>query len=300
MADIKELAISYWRMDKWLNNANVERKMAASSALRSIKKYLDSNGIEVLDLTDQKFDSGLAVDVINNDIPEGTQEDCALISEMIKPIIMQNGSVIQFGQVSIGLTVKKPVENNPAKTETPADSKGVDSSKFTEELAKLKDYIKSRPSRKTKAVLAIGSALLVLVVLLNTVLLFAFKNNLSKEIKNNTMQINECIQQNTENIPEPDLDALNDTLDEIKKSVATNSEKIDSLIKQYNAKVENEVHLQKYTVQKGDNLYNICVQHGIDYNQNINIITSLNGLENPNLIRIGQILILPITETEEN
>ena len=300
MADIKELAISYWRMDKWLNNANVERKMAASSALRSIKKYLDSNGIEVLDLTGQKFDSGLAVDVINNDIPEGTQEDCALISEMIKPIIMQNGSVIQFGQVSIGLTVKKPVENNPAKTETPADSKGVDSSKFTEELAKLKDYIKSRPSRKTKAVLAIGSALLVLVVLLNTVLLFAFKNNLSKEIKNNTMQINECIQQNTENIPEPDLDALNDTLDEIKKSVATNSEKIDSLIKQYNAKVENEVHLQKYTVQKGDNLYNICVQHGIDYNQNINIITSLNGLENPNLIRIGQILILPITETEEN
>ena len=274
--------------------------MAASSALRSIKKYLDSNGIEVLDLTGQKFDSGLAVDVINNDIPEGTQEDCALISEMIKPIIMQNGSVIQFGQVSIGLTVKKPAENNPAKTETPADSKGVDSSKFTEELAKLKDYIKSRPSRKTKAVLAIGSALLVLVVLLNTVLLFAFKNNLSKEIKNNTMQINECIQQNTENIPEPDLDALNDTLDEIKKSVATNSEKIDSLIEQYNAKVENEVHLQKYTVQKGDNLYNICVQHGIDYNQNINIITSLNGLENPSLIRIGQILILPVTETEEN
>ena len=39
--DLKDLAISYWRMERWVNNINAERKMAANSALRTIKKYLD-------------------------------------------------------------------------------------------------------------------------------------------------------------------------------------------------------------------------------------------------------------------
>ena len=120
--DIKELAISYWRMEKWLNNTNVERKMAANSALRSIKRYLEGNKIEVLDLVGQHFDSGLAVDVINNDVPEGTDDSKIIISETIKPIIMQEGAVIQFGQVSIGTAVK-PVASNEEKSNVDNDDK---------------------------------------------------------------------------------------------------------------------------------------------------------------------------------
>ena len=47
MADISEIAVAAWRLEKWLDNVNVERKMAAKSALRAIKKYLQENNIEV-------------------------------------------------------------------------------------------------------------------------------------------------------------------------------------------------------------------------------------------------------------
>ena len=42
-ADIKELAVAAWRLEKWLDNLVADRKMAAKSALRSIKKYISKN-----------------------------------------------------------------------------------------------------------------------------------------------------------------------------------------------------------------------------------------------------------------
>ena len=46
-ADIKELAVAAWRLEKWLDNLVADRKMAAKSALRSIKKYISASGVEV-------------------------------------------------------------------------------------------------------------------------------------------------------------------------------------------------------------------------------------------------------------
>ncbi len=37
--NIKDLATAVWRLEKWIDNVNVERKMAAISSLRNIKKY---------------------------------------------------------------------------------------------------------------------------------------------------------------------------------------------------------------------------------------------------------------------
>ena len=119
MADITEIAVAAWRLEKWLDNVNVERKMAAKSALRSIKKYLQEKEIEVVDLTGAKFDVGLAITVVNNESEE-TDEDKLLIREMVKPIIKEKGAVIQYGQVILGDEVKKPkvinvVEETPAR-----------------------------------------------------------------------------------------------------------------------------------------------------------------------------------------
>ncbi|MEO8752842.1 MAG: peptidoglycan DD-metalloendopeptidase family protein [Casimicrobiaceae bacterium] len=41
-----------------------------------------------------------------------------------------------------------------------------------------------------------------------------------------------------------------------------------------------------YTVKRGDTLYQIALDHGLDYKE----FAAWNGLENPNLIRIGQVL----------
>lgn len=111
MADISEIAVAAWRLEKWLDNVNVERKMAAKSALRAIKKYLQENNIEAIDLTGAKFDVGLAVSVVNNESDE-TDEDKLIIREMVKPIIKENGAVIQYGQVILGDEVKQPKANN--------------------------------------------------------------------------------------------------------------------------------------------------------------------------------------------
>ena len=74
-ADIKELAVAAWRLEKWLDNLNSDRKMAAKSALRSIKKYIAALAVEVVDPVGSKFDPGLAIEVVNNDDDEIVVKD---------------------------------------------------------------------------------------------------------------------------------------------------------------------------------------------------------------------------------
>jgi lipoprotein NlpD len=45
---------------------------------------------------------------------------------------------------------------------------------------------------------------------------------------------------------------------------------------------------QTYTVKKGDTLHAIALDHGLDYRE----LATWNGIENPNLIRVGQVLRL--------
>lgn len=51
-----------------------------------------------------------------------------------------------------------------------------------------------------------------------------------------------------------------------------------------------------YTVQSGDTLGKICSKFEIDYASNINLIKSLNGIEDVNKIYVGQAILLPIQE----
>ena len=49
---------------------------------------------------------------------------------------------------------------------------------------------------------------------------------------------------------------------------------------------EAEVRTPTYTVKRGDTLYQIALDHGLDYKD----LAAWNSLENPNLIRVGQVL----------
>ena len=81
-----------------------------------MKRYLDSNHIEIKDLTGQSFDYGMNIEVIHNDMPKDADDQKAIISETLKPMILQNGVVVCRGQVVIGLKVKTqevlPEESN--------------------------------------------------------------------------------------------------------------------------------------------------------------------------------------------
>ncbi len=113
-ADIKELATATWRLEKWLDNLNAERKMAAKSALRNIKKFITNSGVEVKDPLGSKFDPGLAVEVVNNEAPD-VDEDSLIIVETLSPYIYQNNELIQYARVIIGTEIKEAKSNNEVK-----------------------------------------------------------------------------------------------------------------------------------------------------------------------------------------
>lgn len=110
-ADIKELSVAAWRLEKWLDNLNMDRKMAAKSALRGIKKYITAYGVEVKDPVGSKFDPGLAVEVVNNEA-ENVPEEELIIIETLAPYVYQDGKLVQHARVIIGSEVKEAKENN--------------------------------------------------------------------------------------------------------------------------------------------------------------------------------------------
>lgn len=110
-ADIKELAIAAWRLERWLENLNSDRKMAAKSALRSIKRYIAASGIEVVDPIGSKFDPGLAIEVVNNEADD-LDEASLIIIETLAPYVYQNGELISYARVIIGASVKEAKVNN--------------------------------------------------------------------------------------------------------------------------------------------------------------------------------------------
>lgn len=115
VADIKELAVATWRLEKWVDNLNYDRKMAAKSALRSIKKFLTASGIEIRDPVGSKFDPGLAVEVVNNESEDADNEENLIIIETLSPYLYQNGELIQYARVIIGTELR---ENRETVVET--------------------------------------------------------------------------------------------------------------------------------------------------------------------------------------
>lgn len=118
-ADIKELAVATWRLEKWVDNLNYDRKMAAKSALRSIKKFLSASGIEIRDPLGSKFDPGLAVEVVNNESEETSNEEDLIIIETLSPYLYQNGELIQHARVIIGTALKENRESPIEMDEPP-------------------------------------------------------------------------------------------------------------------------------------------------------------------------------------
>ena len=154
-ADIRELATATWRLEKWLDNLNAERKMAAKSALRNIKKYISACNVEVKDPLGSKFDPGLAVEVVNNESPEIPEEELIII-ETLAPYVYQDGELIQYARVIIGSEIKETKQNNEIKEETVVEApkpktaipkKNVPNKKKTNNKSKKK---KNKNKKKSK------------------------------------------------------------------------------------------------------------------------------------------------------
>lgn len=54
------------------------------------------------------------------------------------------------------------------------------------------------------------------------------------------------------------------------------------------------ISFRSYTVQKGDTLYSICMQYGIDFSRNLPLILAVNQIDDPRLLQAGRSILLPI------
>lgn len=116
MTELKDLAVAVWRMEKWLQSADVDKKMAAKSSLRTMNSFLKDNKIEIQDPTGNRFDPGLNVTVLSNEAPNASDDEL-IIAETVKPIVYQDGSIILSGTVVLGTKIK----SNPAEEEKVTD-----------------------------------------------------------------------------------------------------------------------------------------------------------------------------------
>ena len=121
MSDIKSLAVAKWRLEKWLDKADVDKKLPAESSIRVISEYLEEHGIKIIDPSGQEYDSGLAVDVVCVEDPASKSRKPSVITEVMAPIVLENDEVISRGQVVISKSYtvkKKPAKSTAKKSST--------------------------------------------------------------------------------------------------------------------------------------------------------------------------------------
>ncbi len=318
MADITEIAVAAWRLEKWLDNVNVERKMAAKSALRAIKKYLQENQIEIVDLTGAKFDVGLAVSVVNNESDE-TDEDKLIISEMVKPIIKANGAVIQYGQVILGDTVKQPKANNVIEEDntSPVEKEAIEIATAIEEnkaetageAKQESPPTENKTGNKVPKILAWACVLVLqIVVIFLLIRTQGTIKTLKTENSANDEQSQVVVSKSQESVDlsgiESGISALDERISSIEDEMGNMNSSLDD-VSDYikNAQEAESTETRKedepekeyitYTVQAGDSLISICNANGVDYRKNKKEILEINGIEDPNVIDVGQEIKLP-------
>jgi hypothetical protein len=283
MEKINEVAIAYWKLEKWIKSANVDKKAAAESSLRSIKRFLDGNSIEIDDLTGDTYDSGLAVEIVFREDDDGSPYDgIAKITEMVKPIILHKGSVIQFGQAIIGNNINnKDSDKEIAITEEKHNI-----------VEPVKEPIKSIETIKTSTtsiskkpafnyLIALG---ILILIILSAINLFANLNLINKVQKSDVEnKAKEIVVDNR---------YLEDKGTENKSNIDNMNEKISNIEKKLETK-EDGVTFIKYSIKIGDSLEKICREKDIDYTENIVSIKQINYITNENKLYVGQTILLP-------
>ena len=101
-----ELAIESWRLEHWLAGLPPERVPSKLRHIaRRLQKFLTERELAALDLTGQKYEPGMAIEVLEVLTDESSRAREKLIVEMVAPIILWRGRVVRHGQVVVGQAV---------------------------------------------------------------------------------------------------------------------------------------------------------------------------------------------------
>ena len=102
---LAELAVEWWRLERWAGAAE-ESSPQARHAARRLGLFLSKHGLEVLDVTGRPYEPGLAVEVLDAfadaSLPVGAQ----VVDETVAPVVLYRGAVVRHGQVVVRRNVQ--------------------------------------------------------------------------------------------------------------------------------------------------------------------------------------------------
>jgi hypothetical protein len=100
LSSLAELAVEWWRLERWAGGSDDSSPQARHVA-RRLGRFLSEHGLEVLDVTGRPYEPGLAVEVLDAfedaRLPRGSQ----VVDETVAPVVLYRGAVIRHGQVIV-------------------------------------------------------------------------------------------------------------------------------------------------------------------------------------------------------
>ena len=100
MASLIDLAVDAWRLECWLTKIDGGQSAAPGRFVaRRLNDFLDHLELETADLTGQRYEPGLAVELLGNVKDETLPEDVVVVDEMVTPLCLWRGKVVRLGQL---------------------------------------------------------------------------------------------------------------------------------------------------------------------------------------------------------
>jgi hypothetical protein len=108
LSSLVELAVEWWRLDRWANGAQADAAAAhARHVARRLARFLEERGLSVLDPAGRPHDPGLAVEVLDVLTDPRLAPGSELIDETVAPLVLWRGRVVRHGQVIVRKAVDK-------------------------------------------------------------------------------------------------------------------------------------------------------------------------------------------------
>ena len=100
LSSLAELAVEWWRLERWAGAAE-ESSPQARHAARRLGRFLSEHGLEVLDVTGHAYEPGLAVEVLDAFDDARLAAGAQVVDETIAPVVLYRGAVVRHGQVVV-------------------------------------------------------------------------------------------------------------------------------------------------------------------------------------------------------
>ena len=98
-----EAAIEIWRLEKRVvkvsGDLSEDQNKAFENSMTKLKRFLEKNDITVTDYTDQKYNEGLNLDVLNIEKDSNVKE--STIKETHEPAVFHKGQLIKKAKVVV-------------------------------------------------------------------------------------------------------------------------------------------------------------------------------------------------------